>query len=93
VEGHSVISPEVVARYAADAAREVDGVAGVVEGVRKGIRVDGDQIELHLAARWGASIPEVGAEVQRHVADYLERMTDVRPAVVNVVFDEVDGTP
>jgi uncharacterized alkaline shock family protein YloU len=93
VEGHSVVSSEVVARYAADAAREVDGVAGVVEGVRKGIRVDGDQIELHLAARWGASIPEVGAAVQRHVADYLERMTEVRPAVVNVVFDEVDGTP
>ena len=85
MEGHSVISPEVVARYAADAAREVEGVAGVVEGVRKGIRVDGDQIELHLALRWGVSIPEVGAAVQRHVADYLERMTDVRPAVVNVV--------
>jgi hypothetical protein len=37
--------------------------------VRKGIRVDGDQIELHLAVRWGVSIPEVGAAVQRHVAD------------------------
>ena len=64
---------------------------GVVEGVRKGIRVDGDEIELHLALRWGVSIPEVGAAVQQHVADYLERMTDVRPAAVNVVVDEVDG--
>jgi hypothetical protein len=26
VEGHSVISPDVLASYAADAAREVDGV-------------------------------------------------------------------
>jgi uncharacterized alkaline shock family protein YloU len=89
--GGSVISPEVVARYAADAAREVDGVTDVVEGVRKGIRIDGDAIDLHLALAWGASIPEVGAAVQRHVADYLERMTDTRPAVVNIVVDEVDG--
>ena len=90
MEGHSVISPDVVARYAADAAREVDGVTGVVEGVRKGIRVDGDEIELHLALRYGVSIPEVGAAVQRGVSDYLERMTDARPAAVNVVVEEVD---
>jgi uncharacterized alkaline shock family protein YloU len=91
LEGQSVISPEVLARYAGDAAREVDGVARVVEGVRKGVRVDGEVLELHLAVRWGASIPEVGAAVQRHVSDYLERMTDARPAAVNVVVDEVDG--
>jgi uncharacterized alkaline shock family protein YloU len=91
VDGQSVISPEVVARYAADAAREVDGVAAVVEGVRKGIRVDGEEIELHLALRYGVSIAAVGAAVQRGVADYLERMTDARPAAVNVVVEEVDG--
>ncbi len=92
MHGHSVISAEVVARYAADAALEVDGVTRVVEGVRKGIRVDGDQIELHLSLCWGVSIPEVGAAVQQHVADYLERMTDARPGAVNVVVDEVDGS-
>jgi len=91
VDGQSVISPEVVARYAADAAREVDGVAAVVEGVRKGIRVDGDAIVLHLALRDGVSIPAVGEAVQRGVADYLERMTDARPAAVHVVVEEVDG--
>ncbi len=89
MEGHSVISPDVVARYAADAAREVDGVTGVVEGVRKGIRIDGDEIELHLALRYGVSIPEVGEAVQHGVSDYLHRMTDVRPAAVNVVVEEV----
>ena len=92
MHGHSVISPEVVARYAADAACEVEGVAGVVEGVRKGIRVDGETIELHLSLAWGVSIPDVGLAVQRHVSDYLERMTDHRPSVVNVVVDEVDGS-
>ena len=87
----ALISPDVVARYAADAAREVDGVAGIVEGVRKGIRVEGGEIELHLALRWGVSIPDVGSEVQERVADYLERMADTRPAAVNVVVEEVDG--
>jgi uncharacterized alkaline shock family protein YloU len=91
LHGHSVISPEVVARYAGDAALEVAGVNGVVEGVRKGVRVDGDELELHLAVGWGVSIPELAAAVQQHVADYLERMTGSRPAVVNVVVDEVDG--
>ena len=87
-----MISPEVVGRYARDAAAEVEGVARVVEGVRKGVRVDGDRIVLHLAVDWGVSIPEVGAAVQRHVADYLERMTDVRPAAVDVVVEDA-GAP
>ena len=87
----AVVSPDVVARYAADAAREVDGVAGIVEGVRKGIRVEDGEIELHLAVEWGVSIPEVGSAVQDRVADYLERMADTRPAAVNVVVEEVDG--
>ena len=87
----AVVSPDVVARYAADAAREVDGVVGIVEGVRKGIRVEDGEIELHLALRWGVSIPEVGSAVQERVADYLERMVDSRPAAVNVVVEEVDG--
>jgi uncharacterized alkaline shock family protein YloU len=87
----ALISADVVARYAADAAREVDGVTGVVEGVRKGIRVDDGEIELHVAVRFGASIPSLGAAVQRGVADYLERMTDVRPSAVHVVVDQVDA--
>ena len=89
MEGHSLVSPEVVARYARDAAVGVTGVAGVVDGVRKGVRVEGDAIELHLAVDWGTSIPELGATVQRQVADYLARMTNVRPDAVNIVVEEV----
>ena len=37
--------------------------------MRKGVRVDDGEIELHLAVEWGASIPAVGAAVQWHVAD------------------------
>jgi uncharacterized alkaline shock family protein YloU len=93
VEGHSLISPDVVARYAGDAAREVPGVTRIVEGVRKGVRVEQDSIELHLAVAWGSAIPEVGAAVQDHVGDYLARMTAVRPELVNVVVEAVDGAP
>jgi uncharacterized alkaline shock family protein YloU len=90
MQGDSVISPEVVARYAADAASEVDGVTRIVQGVRRGIRVEGQEIELHLAVRFGVSIPSLGAEIQANVAAYLERMTDTRPSAVNVVVDEID---
>jgi uncharacterized alkaline shock family protein YloU len=90
LQGDSVISPEVLARYAGDAACEVDGVTRVVQGARKGIRIDGGAIELHLALRFGVSIAGVGAAVQEAVAAYLEQMTDARPAAVNVVVDEVD---
>jgi uncharacterized alkaline shock family protein YloU len=89
MDGHSVISPEVLARYAGDAATEVAGVRGVVG--RHGVRVDGNAVELHVAVDWGVSIPQVAAEVQRRVSDYLLRMTDLRPAAVNVVVEEVDG--
>ncbi len=96
MDGHSVISPDVLASYAADAARDTPGVEGLVESPlhrHKGVRIseqDGKvTVELHVAVGWGGSIPEVGRAVQGRVADYLARMADVRPAAVNVVVDEV----
>ncbi len=91
MEGHSVISPDVLARYAADAAREVQGVHGLV-GRNDGVKVTRDDarvgVELHVALEWGANAGVVGAEVQAHVADCLARMADVRPAAVDVIVDE-----
>lgn len=91
MEGHSVISPDVLARYAADAAAEVPGVKTVVETPlhRRGVKVAGDEIEVHLHVEWGAVIPEVAAAVQERVAGYLHRMADSRPAAVHVFVDEV----
>jgi uncharacterized alkaline shock family protein YloU len=96
VEGHSLISSDVLASYAADAARETAGVAGLVESPlhrHKGVRVTEQEgrvsVELHLAGEWGASLPDVGRAVQRRVVEYLARMADVRPAAVNVVFEEL----
>jgi uncharacterized alkaline shock family protein YloU len=46
-------------------------------------------VELHLGIAWGAGIPEVARTVQQRVRDYLVRMADVPPPVVNVVVDEI----
>ncbi len=99
MEGHSVISTELLGSYATDAACDVDGVVGVVESPlhrHRGVRVteeDGEvTVELHLAVEWGASIPRVGAEVRDRVASYLERMADVTLRRVDVSVDEV-GPP
>jgi uncharacterized alkaline shock family protein YloU len=53
--------------------------------------VDGGSLVLHLALDEGVSIPAVGAAVQRGVADYLEKMTEVRPTAVDVVVEELGG--
>ena len=96
MERRASISSDILALYAADAAREVDGVRGLVESHlprHRGVRVLGDdgavRIEVHVEADWGASLPEVGREVQRRVRRYLEQMADVQPEAVDVVVDEV----
>ena len=95
----ATISSEVLATYAADAARDVEGVRGLVESTlhrHKGVRVleaeGGVRIKLHIAVDWGASIPDVGREVQRRVAAYLARMASVEAEAVDVVVDEI-GPP
>ncbi len=96
MEGHAVISSEILASYAGDAAREVPGVHGLVESTlhrHRGVRVSSEDgrvsIELHLEVDWGASIPELGRRVQRRVRDYLARMTDVDLAAVDVTIEEI----
>ena len=90
-----MISPDVLARYAADAAREVEGVAGLSDG--KAVAVSGDEDTLAIAftleLEWGRSAAEVAREVQRRVSDYLKQMADVTPASVDVVFDGVTPPP
>ena len=92
----ATISSDVLASYAADAAREVEGVRGLVESSlhrHKGVRVleseGGVRIELHVAIDWGASIPEVGREIQRRVSAYLAQMASVEAEAVDVVVDEI----
>lgn len=98
--GRASISTAILARYAGDAACEVEGVRALVGSPfpgRRGVRVggsDGDvRVELHLAVDWGASIPEVGRGVQARVREYLRSMADVDPAAVDVVVDEIGPRP
>ena len=100
MEGHSLISADVLESYAADAAREVAGVRGLVEGSlprSRGVRVTEDDgviaLELHLAVDWGANIPQLGRSVQARVTEYLGRMADVRPQSVDVIVDEIGPPP
>ena len=95
MEGQSLISPDILASYAADAAREVSGVRGLVGSAlhrHGGVKVTRDDgrvaVELRLVLDWEASAPAVGAAVQSRVSDYLLRMADVRPDTVDIVVDE-----
>ena len=93
----ATISSDVLASYAADVAREVDGVHGLVEGTtlhrHKGVRVieegGGVRIELHIAVEWGAPIPAVGHQLQARVAAYLAQMASVEADAVDVVVDRI----
>jgi uncharacterized alkaline shock family protein YloU len=97
MEGHASISSDVLARYAGDAALEVEGVRGLVEShlprhrpVRISVAEDESvSVELHLALEWGASFPEVGLAVQERVGGYLAGMADLRPRRLDVVVDEI----
>jgi uncharacterized alkaline shock family protein YloU len=96
VNGQPTISADILASYAADAAREVPGVGGFIESPlpgRRGVRIGEEEgrvrVELHLIVDWGASIPEVGRTVQERVREYLGRMAGVEPSAVDVVVDEV----
>src|SRR5436853_4722831 len=98
--GQASISTEIIARYAADAAREVDGVRGLADSPlprRHAVRVSGGngslRVELHLVTEWGASIPTVGRRVQERVREYLRSMADVAPTAVEVVIDAVGPDP
>ena len=94
--GQASISTEILARYAADAAREVEGVRrSRTVRCREGTpfacraRTARVRVELHVVTEWGASIPAVGRDVQERVREYLRSMADVEPEAVDVVVDEV----
>jgi uncharacterized alkaline shock family protein YloU len=91
MEGQASISADILARYAGDAAIEVEGVRGLAG--RRGVKIDGEngnvRVELHLEVEWGATIPDVGRTVQERVGEYLAQMADVDPARVEVVVDQI----
>ena len=87
----ATIATDILARYAADAAREVEGVRAIAG--RRGVRISGKEavrIEVHLLVARGISIPALGRGVQARVREYLASMADVEPASVDVVVDGLE---
>jgi uncharacterized alkaline shock family protein YloU len=93
VEGQPQISPEVLARYAGDAAREVSGVAGLAETAKISSSSDSTAVTIHLELEWGSPAEDVARKVQTRVAEYLERMANLTVGSVDVVFDSVSAPP
>jgi uncharacterized alkaline shock family protein YloU len=58
-------------------------------GVRVEMRDDALHLSLYVVIGSGGSVPEVGAEVQRRVADAIDRMLALRVEEVNVFVSEV----
>jgi uncharacterized alkaline shock family protein YloU len=91
VADQATIATDILARYAADAAREVDGVRAIAG--RRGVRISGKEatrIEIHVVAARGVSITALGRAVQARVREYLSSMADVEPASVDVVVDAIE---
>jgi uncharacterized alkaline shock family protein YloU len=89
-----VISNEVLARYAGDAALEVDGVSGLAPGAAEISESDGAvDIDLHVELAWGADAGGVARRVQERVSEYIEGMANVDVGSVDVVVDRVGAPP
>ena len=56
---------------------------------RRGAKMIGAEVEVHVVVDYGANVPTVAGQVQRRVADYLAQMADARPDAVHVVVDDV----
>ena len=88
-----VISPDVLARYAGDAALEVAGVSGLTrDAAEVSSSAEKADVVVHLELEWGASSDAVARQVQQRVAEYLGRMANLDVASVDVVVERV-GTP
>jgi uncharacterized alkaline shock family protein YloU len=89
-----VISDDVLARYAGDAAQEVDGVSGLTRGAAE-VTSSAEKLDLvvHVEIEWGASGESVGHHVQERVTDYVGRMANLEIGTVDVVVERVGAPP
>jgi uncharacterized alkaline shock family protein YloU len=89
-----VISPEVLARYAGDAALEVDGVSSLAGTAPEVTRAgDAAGVVVHVELRWGAESEDVARRVQERVAEYLGRTAELEVGSVDVVVERVGAPP
>jgi len=99
-DGHTITGPGGTIRIEGDAlaalvvaaAEHVDGAR--VRRPRRGLSVaiaDGRaRVELELAVRYGASLPELGASVQQAVSEALRRSAGLEVDAVDVSIEELE---
>ena len=90
-----MISNDVLARYAGDAALEVEGVSALTRGAA-GVTGGADgafDIDVHVELAWGAGAEAVARGVQERVAEYVARMANVDVGTVDVVVERVGAPP
>jgi len=90
-EGTVCVPATTLARIVVRAAELADGAR--VRRPRRGVDVEvaGDSatVTVRLAARYGAVLPQVAEEVQRHVATTLEQMCGIEVTSVDVAIEEL----
>ncbi len=82
------VSDAAFAQLVVRAAEQVDGTR--VRRPKK-IELEGERIELSLAAAFGAVLPELAREVQARVVEAVEAMCGIRLAGVDVTIEELDA--
>ncbi len=100
--GEFSVEPHVLEEIAALAATKVDGVSHLASGgitgrlTKKGgagvTASKGDDhidLEIHLIARYGRSLREIGRDVQASVKEAVESMTGQKVSSVNVFVDGI----
>ena len=89
-----VISADVLARYAGDAALEVAGVSGLTrDAAEVSSSAEKADVVVHVELEWGASADAVARRVQERVAEYLGGMANLDVASVDVVVERVGAPP
>ena len=90
-EGKVTVPAATLARIVVRAAELADGarVRRPRRGVDVEISADHATVTLRLAARYGAVLPQVAEEVQRHVAEALGQMCGVEVRAVDVAIEEL----
>ena len=93
-DGGSIeVTPGALAQIVQRAAESVDGAR--VRRPRRGLdlRLDDGRarVELELAARYGAVLPDLARDVQERVADALTTMVELDVTAVDVSIEELEG--
>jgi uncharacterized alkaline shock family protein YloU len=77
--------------FAALVVRAAEGVDGARVRRPRKVAIDGNRLELAIAARLGVEVPELARDIQVRVHEAVETMCGIRLASVDVTVEEVDA--